>query len=83
MEITNASAPSELTIQLDFLKPFAAHNVTQFSLVPRDGGTDVTWSMHGPSPFMSKLFGVFMNMDTMVGRDFEKGLAGLKTVSEA
>lgn len=82
MEITDAS-PTALTIKLDFLKPFKANNITEFVLEPKAGGTEVTWSMHGPSPFISKMMGVVMNMDTMIGKDFEKGLAGLKTVSEA
>jgi carbon monoxide dehydrogenase subunit G len=83
MEITDASAPNELTIKLDFLKPFEAHNTTQFSLAPSGGATDVTWAMHGESPFMSKMMGVFVDMDKLIGKDFEKGLASLKTVSEA
>ncbi|MEO7454894.1 MAG: SRPBCC family protein [Gemmatimonadaceae bacterium] len=83
MEITKASAPHDLTIKLDFLKPFEAHNTTQFTLAPSGGATDVTWAMYGPSAFMSKMMGVFFNMEKFVGGDFEKGLAGLKTVAEA
>ncbi|MGQ0651736.1 MAG: SRPBCC family protein [Betaproteobacteria bacterium] len=82
MEIVEAAAPSTLRVKLDFLKPFEAHNVAEFVLSPAGGSTDVTWAMYGPSPFMSKLIGVFMNMDRMVGRDFEAGLGSLKAASE-
>ena len=82
MEITRASAPSDVVIKLDFIKPFEGHNVAEFTLSPQGGGTDVTWVMHGPAPFMSKVMQVFMNMDRMIGRDFEAGLANLKKVAE-
>jgi len=82
MEIIEAAPPSSVRVQLDFLKPFQAHNVAEFILAPTAGGTDVTWAMYGPSPFISKLMGVFVSMDRMVGRDFEAGLANLKAASE-
>jgi Polyketide cyclase / dehydrase and lipid transport len=82
MEITGATAPSNIAIKLDFIKPFEGHNITEFTLSPQGGGTDVTWAMHGPAPFMSKIMQVFMNMDRMIGRDFEAGLANLKKVAE-
>ncbi len=52
-------------------------------MTPTDAGTDLHWAMHGPSPFMSKLMGVFMNFDKMVGKDFEAGLAAIKKNAEA
>lgn len=82
MEITNLSAPSRVTIQLDFTKPFEAHNTAEFTLQPRGETTDVTWAMYGPSPFATKLVGVFLDMDRMIGRDFEAGLANLKALAE-
>jgi len=82
MEILESEPPSRLRIQLDFLKPFEAHNTTEFTLEPAGGGTRVNWAMHGNKNFMFKLMGIFMNMDTMVGRDFERGLASLKAIAE-
>jgi uncharacterized protein YndB with AHSA1/START domain len=82
MEIKEASAPSKIGIQLDFIRPFEGHNVTDFTLVPRGDATEVTWLMHGPSPLVSKLMGLFVNMDTMIGKDFEAGLANLKATAE-
>jgi hypothetical protein len=82
MEIVEATAPSSMRVQLDFLKPFEAHNMAEFVLSPDGGSTDVTWAMYGPSPFISRLMGVFMSMDRMVGRDFEAGLASLKAAAE-
>jgi hypothetical protein len=82
MEITRTTVPSEIVIKLDFIKPFEGHNIAEFTLSPQGSGTDVTWVMHGPAPFMSKVMQVFMNMDRMIGRDFEAGLANLKTIAE-
>jgi carbon monoxide dehydrogenase subunit G len=82
MEITDASPPSRVTIRLDFVRPFEAHNVVEFTLEPGGGATNVTWAMHGPSPYVAKLMGLFLNMDRMIGRDFEAGLANLKTIAE-
>ena len=82
MEITETSPPSKVAIQLDFVKPFEAHNIVEFTLQPQDESTDVTWTMHGPSPYISKVIGIFINMDSMIGKDFEAGLASLKTIAE-
>jgi hypothetical protein len=82
MEIVDAPAPSRGTINLDFAKPFEAHNMADFRLEPANGGTQVSWSMSGPTPFLGKILHVFIDMDKMVGRDFEAGLANLKSVAE-
>lgn len=82
MEIAESVPPSTVRIKLDFIKPFEAHNVVDFTLEPKGDTTNVTWAMHGPSPYISKLIGVFISMDSMIGKDFEAGLAGLKTVAE-
>jgi len=77
------SRPNEwVQIRLDFLKPFAATNMAEFSLVPQGGQTAITWSMTGRNNFMFKAVGLFMNMDKMVGAQFEQGLAQLKTLVE-
>ncbi|NUO75032.1 MAG: SRPBCC family protein [Lysobacter sp.] len=81
MEITDVR-PDRTTIQLDFSKPFVSRNVAEFAAVAEPAGTRVTWTMQGPAAYMTKLMGVFMDMDRMIGRDFETGLAALKTVSE-
>jgi len=82
MTITE-SRPNELIgIKLEFLKPFAATNTTEFVFKPAGDQTAVTWSMFGKNNFMSKAFGLFMNMDKMIGTDFEKGLAQMKVVAE-
>jgi uncharacterized protein YndB with AHSA1/START domain len=82
MEITDAAPSSNVVIKLDFFKPFEAHNTAEFTLAPGTQGTTVTWAMFGPSPFVSKLMGIFCNMDRMVGAQFEQGLANLKANSE-
>jgi hypothetical protein len=82
MEITEVSAPSKVTIKLDFLKPMEGHNIAEFTLEPQGDSTNVTWAMHGPAPFLSKVFQVFVNMDTMLGKEFENGLGNLKSIAE-
>jgi len=82
MEILDASAPSKVVIKLDFFTPFEGHNIAEFTMLPQGDATSLTWLMHGPAPFMSKLMQVFMNMDSMIGKDFEVGLANLKGLAE-
>ena len=77
MEITAAEAPSRLEIALQFIKPFKSSNTTTFVLDERDDATRVSWRMVGPKTFMTRFMGMFMSMDKMVGRDFERGLARL------
>lgn len=81
MEV-KAAEPAKVSIQLDFIEPFEGHNMTDFVLSPKDGGTEVRWVMTGPSTFVTKLMGVFVSMDTMIGKDFEKGLAQMKVAAE-
>ncbi len=83
MEIVEAVPSSKLNIKLDFITPFEAHNLTEFTLTPEGETTKITWAMTGPNPFLSKLFTIFFDMDQMLGKDFEAGLANLKAVTEA
>jgi uncharacterized protein YndB with AHSA1/START domain len=83
MEILEAQAPTRLRIKLDFLVPFEAHNLTLFDLSAAGSGTRITWAMEGSQPFLFRLMCLFMSMDKMVGRDFEKGLAAMKSVAES
>ena len=83
LEITGQQLGRAVQMKLDFVKPFEAHNQAEFALEPTpDGATEVRWTMHGPANFMSKLMGVFIDMDRMVGRDFEDGLQNLRHLAE-
>jgi len=82
MEILETTPPSNARIQLDFIKPFEGHNIAEYTLQPQGDGTTVTWAMYGPAPFMSKLMQVFVSMDSMIGKDFEAGLANMKAIAE-
>src|SRR3977135_685120 len=82
MEILDTSVPTKIVIKLDFFKPFEGHNTAEFTMLPQGDATNLVWLMHGPAPFMSKLMQVFMNVDNMVGKDFEVGLANLKKLTE-
>jgi carbon monoxide dehydrogenase subunit G len=82
MEITDASAPSKVTIKLDFLKPMEGHDTAEFTLAPEGDSTNVTWAMRGPAPFISKVMQVFISMDSMLGKEFDTGLANMKSAAE-
>jgi len=82
MVIEQSEPDSRIVIQLQFIKPFPATNTTEFSFKPEGNQTLVTWAMTGQKNFMMKFFGVLMNMDKMIGQDFEKGLAAMKTIAE-
>jgi hypothetical protein len=81
MEILDAVLP-KIVIKLDFIKPFEGHNTAEFTMLPRGGATDVTWTMYGATPLLGKVMHVFINMDRMIGKDFEAGLANLKKAVE-
>jgi uncharacterized protein YndB with AHSA1/START domain len=82
MTITD-SRPNELIrVKLEFFKPFAATNTAEFTLKPEGNQTVVTWSMFGEKNFMAKAVHLVINMDKMIGGQFEKGLADMKSVVE-
>ena len=83
MEIMEAVAPSKIVIKLDFIRPFEGHNTAEFTFAGEAGSTVVNWVMTGPAIFLSRVMQVFINMDTMIGRDFETGLAILKKATES
>ncbi len=82
IEITGANPPSAVELRLDMFKPFAARNAIEFTLQPQGSATVVTWAMRGPTNYVSKLMGVFINMDRMIGGEFATGLASLKVLAE-
>jgi uncharacterized protein YndB with AHSA1/START domain len=82
MEILDSATPSKIVIKLDFFKPFEGHNTAEFTMLPQGNATSVTWLMHGPAKFIHRLMQVFMNLDTMIGKDFEVGLVNLKNLTE-
>jgi hypothetical protein len=83
MKIVRAREPSELGIQLQFTAPMQATNMADFTFTPQQGGTHVSWVMTGENGFMGKAFSMIMNMDKLVGSDFERGLGALKQAAEA
>jgi len=76
------SEPQQVTMRLDMLEPFEAHNTVQFSLARRGNATEVTWVMDGRTPYLAKIIHIFLDVDRMVGGEFEKGLAALKARAE-
>lgn len=82
MEIVEATPAQSVTLKLDFIRPFEGSNTVEYKLQPKGAATQVSWDMHGPMPFVSKIICVFVDLDTMIGKDFETGLANLKTLAE-
>jgi uncharacterized protein YndB with AHSA1/START domain len=82
MTIESAIRPSEIRVKLEFLKPWQATNLATFSFEPTDAGTNVTWAMDGRNKFAAKAAGLFIDIDKLVGADFERGLAALKALVE-
>ena len=76
------SQPSRVAMQLHMLEPFEGRNAVEFTLRPQGNATEVTWAMQGASPFVARIVGVFLDMDRMIGQDFEAGLAALKQRAE-
>src|SRR6185369_2771833 len=74
MEITKTTAPAHVSVQVDFVKPFVAHNVNHFALHRDGGATRVTWAMRGTQPYMLKLMSIFVSPDRLLGKHFETGL---------
>ncbi len=82
IEIIDVATPSRVALRLDILKPIEGHNTVVFTLAPNGSGTDVTWAMTGERPFIGKVMDAVFNMDRMVGGEFERGLAKLRTIAE-
>lgn len=82
MTITGSQPHQRVVIRLEFLEPMAATNMTTFTLKPEGSGTKVEWSMSGTNDFMAKAFDFFMDMDKMVGADFDRGLQQMKALAE-
>lgn len=82
MEIQKVVPAREVEFRLDFIKPFKATNTGRFVFEPQGHVTLVTWTMEGKVPFVSKVMGLFFNMDRMIGKDFETGLANMKAAAE-
>jgi hypothetical protein len=82
MEIIESSPPSKVAIKINFITPFEAHNTVEFMLATQGDSTMVTQAMYGPSPFISRVMGLFFSMDKMVGQKYEEGLASIKSIAE-
>ncbi len=82
MTRTESHPNDRIGVHLDFTKPYASTSDIAFVFKPVDAGTGVTWSMDGQNNFMLKALSLFSSMDKLVGPDFEKGLAQLKTAAE-
>ncbi len=82
MLIMESVPPNRISIKVDFVKPFEAHNVNEFTLESAGASTKVTWTMQGRNILIMKIMGVFVNMDRVMGKHFEAGLDNLKGIAE-
>jgi hypothetical protein len=82
VSIVDATPNSSVAMKLNMSRPFECHNNIMFTLQPAAGGTDVTWQMSGPQPFMAKVMSTVINCDKMVGKEFNNGFNKLKTLVE-
>lgn len=82
MTVVEVVAPSRVSYRLEFLKPFESVATTGFQLVPEGARTKVSWGMEGRLGFVEKLVGVFTDMNAMIAKDFDEGLASLKALAE-
>jgi hypothetical protein len=82
MTIVSSRPHEAIDIELEFIEPFTSTAKTEFRFVETDGGTEVIWAMGGENDFMGKAFSLVMNMDDLIGADFEKGLASMKALAE-
>lgn len=83
MTITESKPGERVVIKLEFIKPWESSSTTTFTFSPQGDTTKVTWAMEGANDLKGKAFALFMNMDDMIGKDFDKGLSELKSQSEA
>lgn len=82
ISITETTPPNKIVMDLHMIEPFEGHNVATFTLSAAGDSTKVTWSLDDKQKFIVKVIGIFMNMDKMIGGDFETGLARLKVTAE-
>lgn len=84
IEVIDAVPPNRVTLRLDMTEPMAVSNRVDYIVAPAAGASQsrVTWAMSGAMPYIAKVFSIFLDMDKIVGKDFEQGLANLKAVVE-
>jgi hypothetical protein len=82
MSVEESKANELVKIKLEFVKPFTATNLATFTIRPTGKGVTVTWAMDGQNSFIAKAIGLFVDMDKMIGNDFERGLAGIKDLAQ-
>jgi hypothetical protein len=82
MSIIESDPPRLIAVEVDFVKPFEAHNINEFTLEPIGDFTKVTWTLHGTNLYIMKLISIFRNMDSVAGKHFERGLDNLKAIAE-
>lgn len=83
MTVVEADEPSAVLVDLVFEKPFPSRSQSRFTLRPDGGATEVTWTMTGTKTLMSRVMGLVVSMDRLIGPDFERGLAKLKATVES
>jgi len=82
MIITESVVPSKVSVKVDWLKPFETHNLNQFTIYAQRGGSKVVWSIQASNPYVMKVIGILVNMESAFGKHIESSLKNLKSVAE-
>jgi uncharacterized protein YndB with AHSA1/START domain len=82
MQITHSASPERVEVTVDFTRPFVAHNINEFTLIPRGDSTQVTWDLTAQNLYSMKVMGLFVDMNAKIGGHLEKGLAAMKSAAE-
>jgi len=82
MMITESVAPTTVSVKVDWLKPFAAHNLNEFTIHAQGEEAEVTWSIHASNLYPMKVIGIFVSMESEFGKHMESGLKNLKSAAE-
>lgn len=72
----------ELKYHLHFSEHIESESEGYVKLADVDDGIQVTWAFYGETPFPRNVMMLLIDMDGMVGPDFERGLALLKDIVE-
>jgi hypothetical protein len=83
MMITESVVPARVSVRVDWLRPFAAHNLNQFTIHAQGDEAEVTWSIEASNLYPMKVIGIFVNMQSEFGKHMESGLRSLKSVAES
>jgi len=82
MIITESVVPSKVSVKVDWIKPFEAHNLNEFTIHAQGSETKVVWNIQASNLYAMKVNGIFVKIESAFGKHMESGLNNLKRVAE-